>query len=81
MNPNALMGFENHWCLMCIGKKRTEARLERKRESAFHGSMDGTHLIGDLCLVLSADPKPQLRWMMELHDRFVGHRRSSGGRH
>lgn len=54
-------------------RKRTEARLkrERERERAFHGSMDGTHLTGDLCLVLSADPKPQLRWTTEFHDLLV----------
>lgn len=37
----------------------------------FRGSMDGTHLTGDPCLVLSTDPKPRLRWTVELHDRFV----------
>ncbi|XP_058182281.1 protein PHR1-LIKE 3-like [Rhododendron vialii] len=37
----------------------------------FRGSMDGTHLTGDPCLVLSTDPKPRLRWTAELHDRFV----------
>lgn len=26
---------------------------------------------GDLCLVLTADPKPRLRWTQDLHERFV----------
>lgn len=34
-------------------------------------SLDGTNLPGDACLVLTADPKPRLRWTAELHDRFV----------
>lgn len=34
-------------------------------------SVDGTNLPGDSCLVLSADPKPRLRWTTELHERFV----------
>lgn len=37
----------------------------------FHGSIVGTHLTGDPCLVLTTDPKPRLRWTAELHDRFV----------
>ena len=35
------------------------------------GSLDGTNLPGDACLVLTSDPKPRLRWTAELHDRFV----------
>ncbi|OWM86512.1 protein PHR1-LIKE 2 [Punica granatum] len=39
------------------------------------GPFDGTHLGGgggsDSCLVLTADPKPRLRWTAELHERFV----------
>ncbi|KAL7145182.1 hypothetical protein ABFS83_07G063400 [Erythranthe nasuta] len=34
-------------------------------------SLDGTNLPGDACLVLTADPKPRLRWTAELHDRFI----------
>ncbi|CAH9129810.1 unnamed protein product [Cuscuta epithymum] len=34
-------------------------------------SLDGTNLPGDACLVLTADPKPRLRWTAELHERFV----------
>jgi len=26
---------------------------------------------GDPCLVLTADPKPRLRWTQDLHERFV----------
>ncbi|XP_065862839.1 protein PHR1-LIKE 2 [Euphorbia lathyris] len=37
----------------------------------FQGSLDGTNLPGDACLVLTTDPKPRLRWTAELHDRFV----------
>ncbi|KAI6694002.1 hypothetical protein NL676_021712 [Syzygium grande] len=38
----------------------------------FHGSLDGgAGLPGDACLVLTADPKPRLRWTVELHERFV----------
>ncbi|XP_030533929.1 protein PHR1-LIKE 2 isoform X2 [Rhodamnia argentea] len=37
----------------------------------FHGSLDGASLPGDSCLVLTADPKPRLRWTAELHERFV----------
>ncbi|RWR74370.1 protein PHR1-LIKE 3-like protein isoform X2 [Cinnamomum micranthum f. kanehirae] len=35
------------------------------------GSIDGTSLSTDACLVLSTDPKPRLRWTAELHERFV----------
>lgn len=35
------------------------------------GSIDGTSLSADACLVLSTDPKPRLRWTAELHERFV----------
>ncbi|XP_050372501.1 protein PHR1-LIKE 2 isoform X2 [Argentina anserina] len=37
----------------------------------FIGSLDGTNLPGDACLVLTTDPKPRLRWTAELHERFV----------
>ncbi|XP_010069039.2 protein PHR1-LIKE 2 isoform X2 [Eucalyptus grandis] len=39
----------------------------------FRGDFDGAGhgLAGDACLVLTADPKPRLRWTAELHDRFV----------
>ncbi|KAF8014265.1 hypothetical protein BT93_H0185 [Corymbia citriodora subsp. variegata] len=37
----------------------------------FRGDFDGTGLSGDACLVLTADPKPRLRWTAELHERFV----------
>lgn len=37
----------------------------------FSGSLDGTNLPGDACLVLTTDPKPRLRWTAELHERFV----------
>ncbi|XP_012071151.1 protein PHR1-LIKE 3 isoform X2 [Jatropha curcas] len=37
----------------------------------FQGSLDGTNLPGDACLVLTTDPKPRLRWTAELHERFV----------
>ncbi|KAB2623165.1 myb family transcription factor APL-like [Pyrus ussuriensis x Pyrus communis] len=37
----------------------------------FGGSLDGTNLPGDACLVLTTDPKPRLRWTAELHERFV----------
>ncbi|KAL2230225.1 protein PHR1-LIKE 2 isoform X2 [Sesamum indicum] len=37
----------------------------------YHGSLDGTNLPGDACLVLTTDPKPRLRWTAELHERFV----------
>ncbi|XP_057485745.1 protein PHR1-LIKE 3-like [Actinidia eriantha] len=33
--------------------------------------IDGAHLAGDPCLVLTTDPKPRLRWTAELHERFV----------
>ncbi|XP_042487073.1 protein PHR1-LIKE 3-like [Macadamia integrifolia] len=35
------------------------------------GSLEGTNLPGDACLVLTSDPKPRLRWTAELHERFV----------
>ncbi|CAI0378160.1 unnamed protein product [Linum tenue] len=35
------------------------------------GSLDGTNLPGDACLVLTTDPKPRLRWTAELHERFI----------
>ncbi|XP_077229285.1 protein PHR1-LIKE 3-like [Tasmannia lanceolata] len=35
------------------------------------GSLDGANLPLDACLVLTTDPKPRLRWTVELHDRFV----------
>ncbi|XP_010264110.1 PREDICTED: protein PHR1-LIKE 3-like isoform X2 [Nelumbo nucifera] len=35
------------------------------------GSLEGTNLPGDACLVLTTDPKPRLRWTAELHERFV----------
>ncbi|KAL4271164.1 hypothetical protein GQ457_13G029170 [Hibiscus cannabinus] len=37
----------------------------------YQGSLDGTNLPGDACLVLTTDPKPRLRWTSELHERFV----------
>ncbi|KAM1302540.1 hypothetical protein ACFX2H_013460 [Malus domestica] len=37
----------------------------------YGGSLDGSNLPGDGCLVLTTDPKPRLRWTAELHDRFV----------
>ncbi|OMO93037.1 hypothetical protein CCACVL1_06665 [Corchorus capsularis] len=37
----------------------------------FQGTLDGTNLPGDACLVLTTDPKPRLRWTAELHERFV----------
>lgn len=37
----------------------------------YQGSLDGTNLPGDACLVLTSDPKPRLRWTAELHERFV----------
>ncbi|KAK4784824.1 hypothetical protein SAY86_019192 [Trapa natans] len=36
------------------------------------GPFDGAQLGGaDSCLILTADPKPRLRWTAELHERFV----------
>ena len=37
----------------------------------YQGSLDGTNLPGDACLVLTTDPRPRLRWTAELHERFV----------
>ncbi|XVE84758.1 hypothetical protein DITRI_Ditri17bG0038400 [Diplodiscus trichospermus] len=37
----------------------------------YQGSLDGTNLAGDACLVLTTDPKPRLRWTADLHERFV----------
>ncbi|KAE8728069.1 Myb family transcription factor APL [Hibiscus syriacus] len=37
----------------------------------YQGSFDATNLLGDACLVLTTDPKPRLRWTVELHERFV----------
>ncbi|KAF5736644.1 myb family transcription factor family protein [Tripterygium wilfordii] len=37
----------------------------------FAGSLGGTNLPGDACLVLTSDLKPRLRWTAELHERFV----------
>lgn len=31
----------------------------------------GVNHKGDPCLVLTADPKPRLRWTQDLHERFV----------
>ncbi|XAR48835.1 hypothetical protein NMG60_11031796 [Bertholletia excelsa] len=45
----------------------------------FQGSLDGTNLPGDACLVLSTDPKPRLRWTAELHERFVDAVNQLGG--
>ncbi|KAA3480431.1 protein PHR1-LIKE 3-like isoform X1 [Gossypium australe] len=41
------------------------------RVGDYQGSLDGTNLPGDACLVLTTDPKPRLRWTAELHERFV----------
>ncbi|MBA0780054.1 hypothetical protein Gotri_004197 [Gossypium trilobum] len=41
------------------------------RVGDYQGSLDGTNLPGDACLVLTTDPKPRLRWTTELHERFV----------
>lgn len=35
------------------------------------GSLEGTSLPRDACLLLTSDPKPRLRWTAELHERFV----------
>ncbi|KAF2288879.1 hypothetical protein GH714_022529 [Hevea brasiliensis] len=40
-------------------------------QGELQGSLDGTNLPGDACLVLTTDPKPRLRWTAELHERFV----------
>ncbi|KAK6914277.1 MYB-CC type transcription factor, LHEQLE-containing domain [Dillenia turbinata] len=39
--------------------------------SECQGSLEGTKLPGEACLVLTTDPKPRLRWTAELHERFV----------
>ncbi|XP_042483205.1 protein PHR1-LIKE 3-like [Macadamia integrifolia] len=38
---------------------------------SLQGSLEGTNLPGDACLVLTSDPKPRLRWTADLHERFV----------
>ncbi|KAJ4956961.1 hypothetical protein NE237_013744 [Protea cynaroides] len=38
---------------------------------SLQGSLEGTNLPGDACLVLTSDPKPRLRWTAELHERFI----------
>lgn len=35
------------------------------------GGSNHNHNKGDPCLVLTADPKPRLRWTQDLHERFV----------
>ncbi|KAE8705793.1 NAC domain-containing protein 89 [Hibiscus syriacus] len=35
------------------------------------GSLDGTNLPGDACLVLTIDHKPRLRWTIDLNEHFV----------
>lgn len=40
-------------------------------EDSQGGSLEGTSLPVDACLVLTTDPKPRLRWTAELHERFV----------
>ncbi|XP_050942472.1 uncharacterized protein LOC127143759 isoform X2 [Cucumis melo] len=37
----------------------------------FQGSLDGTNLLDDACLVLTSDLKSHLHWMVELHERYV----------
>jgi hypothetical protein len=52
---------------------------ERKRERMFHTKKPSTMnshdrpmcVQGDSGLVLTTDPKPRLRWTVELHERFV----------
>ncbi|XP_059632175.1 protein PHR1-LIKE 3-like [Cornus florida] len=39
--------------------------------SEFHGSLDGSNVPGDSCLMMTMDPKPRLRWTAELHEKFV----------
>nr|DAD18538.1 TPA_asm: hypothetical protein HUJ06_020001 [Nelumbo nucifera] len=43
------------------------------------GSLEGTNLPGDACLVLTIDPKPRLQWITELHERFVDDVTQLGG--
>ncbi|KAI9098492.1 hypothetical protein K1719_025117 [Acacia pycnantha] len=51
------------------------SRLIHPHEGIFgqenmQGGLNHSHL-GDPCLVLTADPKPRLRWTADLHERFV----------
>ncbi|XP_028783023.1 protein PHR1-LIKE 2-like [Neltuma alba] len=51
------------------------SRLIHPHEGTFgqenmQGGLNHSHL-GDPCLVLTADPKPRLRWTADLHERFV----------
>ncbi|XP_054785589.1 protein PHR1-LIKE 2-like [Prosopis cineraria] len=51
------------------------SRLIHPHEGTFgqenmQGGLSHSHL-GDPCLVLTADPKPRLRWTADLHERFV----------
>ncbi|KAL4033376.1 hypothetical protein IC575_006463 [Cucumis melo] len=46
----------------------------------FQGSLDGTNLPGDACLVLTSDPKARLRWTAELHERHVDAVTQLGGK-
>ena len=40
------------------------------RQEDLQVGLNHSHM-GDPCLVLTADPKPRLRWTAELHERFV----------
>ncbi|XP_047308243.1 protein PHR1-LIKE 2-like [Impatiens glandulifera] len=41
------------------------------RHGDYQVPLDATSLSGDACVVLTADPKPRLRWTSELHERFI----------
>lgn len=63
-------------------RKEKEKKRDRKKERMFHhpkkpSSMTSNERTSSMCvqndsgLVLTTDPKPRLRWTVELHERFV----------
>ncbi|KAK1297428.1 Myb family transcription factor APL [Acorus calamus] len=45
--------------------------IQHSEPSIPHEEIHGGGLHSDPCLVLTADPKPRLRWTADLHERFV----------
>ncbi|KAL5972322.1 hypothetical protein ACLOJK_041575 [Asimina triloba] len=70
--PNPVEKKRPFFLLLGLSKKMFSGLIQCK-EAAIQAQEEGhaSNLRVDPCLVLTADPKPRLRWTADLHDRFV----------